>query len=67
MKSKLSKQKPTTIVRVKQIMKEIWDGMRPTYLSSLYQSMRRRMCMVIDSNVWSSYLSGKKSRLPRLN
>ena len=47
--NQLSKHKLTTIVTVKQMMKEIWDGMRPTYLRSLYQSMRSRMCMVIDS------------------
>ena len=47
MKFELSKSKPTTIAGLKEVMQEIWDGLTADYLRSLYESMPRRMRMVI--------------------
>ena len=47
MKLQLSKCKPTTVAGIKEVMQKIWKNLTTDYLRSLYESMPRRMQMVI--------------------
>ena len=50
MKRALSKEKPTTLDGVKQVMQKIWNELSLEYLQKLFASMPRRMKAVIDAN-----------------
>ena len=47
MKAKQSRDRATSIAGLKQIALKVWKNITPLYLTSLYESMPRRMMAVV--------------------